>query len=134
MSLIEALIAVAISVLIATIAMPSMNRAMEAGARATAGVALVADLRAGRADAIRFARPVSLTISQDGRRYRIGRSIVDLPGASRLQAANDARLTFYPDGSSTGARLALGDLRLRVAPATGLVSQASILSQERARR
>ncbi|QGP80477.1 GspH/FimT family pseudopilin [Sphingobium sp. CAP-1] len=124
MSLIEALITVAISGLIAMLAFPAMDRAWDSSRQTGAATLLTANLRIARAQAVRSGTPVALTVAPDGRRYAIGGTIVDLPDPLVLRL-RPAHLTFYPDGSATTAQLALAGpratQRLRVLPVTGLV-------------
>lgn len=126
MSLIEALITVAISVLIASIALPRMDSAMQASARTSAQVTLVADLRSARAQAMRTGAAVTLTIGADGAAYDAGQGSVTLPRGVRV-AGRARRITFFPDGSTDGSLLTIGDKRavqhLRLAKATGLVTR-----------
>ncbi|MFB0874332.1 MULTISPECIES: GspH/FimT family pseudopilin [unclassified Sphingobium] len=124
MSLIEALIAVAISVLIASIAFPAMDSAWESSRQTSAASTLLANLRVARAQAVRGGQPVAMAISADGRRYSIGATVVDLPDPLVLRA-RPARISFYPDGSASAAQLALTGPRatqmLHIRPVTGLV-------------
>lgn len=128
MSLIEAMIAVAISVLIAALAFPAMDRALESSQQAGAATTLLANIRVARAQAVRGGAPVAVTIAPDGEGYAIGGSHVQLPDRLRL-TGRPARLTFHADGSATAGRIILKGARrtqiFRILPTTGLIVQAA---------
>lgn len=111
MTLIEALVAVAITVLIGALAFPQLDRMLEDQALAQAAVALRSDLRVARADAMRGGRAIAFTPDRGGRSYRWGRTPRDLDPALRLAGKP---ILFLPDGSSSGGRLTLAGERRRV--------------------
>ena len=106
MTLMEALVVTAVTVLVGGILFPDMQRSTERLAEAQARTAVTADLRRSRAAAMRSGRPVALTVSGDGRSYSIGESRRDLAAGLTLAPAG-ARLVFHPDGSSWGGPIAV---------------------------
>lgn len=126
MTLLESLVTVAITLLLATIAFPAMDRAAQSLAQAQARVALVADVRTARASALREGRAVALVIGANGDRYMVDGRIVVLPDGLRLSSRPGRAIAFYPDGTANGSTLALTGPKSiglwRVAPATGLIA------------
>jgi general secretion pathway protein H len=80
---------------------------------------LASTLRLARSVAIARDIPVSVVIDVASRRYRVDEGPVQslppslkvefLTLASNRNAANSGALRFYPDGSSTGGRVTIGD-------------------------
>ncbi|HWD59054.1 MAG TPA: GspH/FimT family pseudopilin [Stellaceae bacterium] len=80
---------------------------------------LASTLRLARSEAIARDTPVSVAIDVASRRYRVGEGPVQalppslkvefLTLASNRNATNSGVLRFYPDGSSTGGRVTVGD-------------------------
>lgn len=125
MTLMEALVVTAVTVLVGGIMFPSLQRSTERLAEAQARTAMTADLRRSRADAVRSARPVTLTVADDGRSYRVGGVRRELTAGVTLAPAG-AALTFHADGSIRGAPLALKTpARGARGPASSLRSRAS---------
>lgn len=126
MTLLESLVAVAVTLLLATIAFPAMDRAAQSLAQAQARVALMADVRTARASALREGRAVALVIGADGDRYIVdGRGVI-LPDSMRIASRPDRSIAFYPDGTAHGATLTLTGPKSvahwGIAPATGLIA------------
>jgi len=111
-TLIEMLVILAIAGLIASLAFPAVERGFTRQAFEGAAAQLDGALRGARADALRTGRPVAVVLP------------ADLPAGVSI-AAPERALIFYPDGSSSGATLALnaGDRRriFVVSADTGLV-------------
>ena len=107
MTLLEALVVVAITAMIALIGYPALHTGDTARALRSGSDALVADLHRAHAAAIHLDRPVALAVDTDGGGWRW------LGGAERLDhglrlAAPQGALTFYPDGSASGGTIRLG--------------------------
>lgn len=133
-TLIELLVVLAvIGLLIA--AAPLIVSAARPGAEAKAAAFEIAnDLRVARARAISENEEVSMVVDLDGKSYSVkpGRETRKLPHtlkmsiASSLSDGTPPRITFFPDGSSTGGDIRLVSTRLihRIVahPLTGRVS------------
>ncbi|WP_174300551.1 Tfp pilus assembly protein FimT/FimU [Caulobacter sp. S45] len=126
-TLLEMLVVMGILGLVAGLAFPALRRPYEALAADTARSAVLADLRTGRAEAIRTGAPVTFSVSPDGRLYGWKDRSRLLPASVRMQV--ESPVTFAEDGSSNGGRLVLyargRAMTLFVAPATGLASVAA---------
>jgi general secretion pathway protein H len=111
-TLIEMLVVLAISALIAGLAFPSVERLAARAELLAARSLVVAELSHARADALRFDEAVRVEIARDGTALGRGEgSAVILPSGIRL-LAQPAVLGFYPDGSATGGQLRLEGERL----------------------
>jgi general secretion pathway protein H len=124
-TLIEALVALAISALIAGIAFPSVERALGFWRFSEAVHATAMGIESARAAALAMGQPVRFAVAPDRRSFVSGRgAVVVLPDAMRFERAPDA-IVFYPDGTASGGRLRLaGAGRQRwfvVSPGTGLL-------------
>jgi len=133
MTLFETLVAVAILGLISALAFPALHRSTDALALEAAAMTLATELTNARAAALRSGSGVRFdpTPDADGYGWRAGAGggwgrRVTLPTGVRI-AMTPGAVGFYPDGSSTGARLALqaGQSRrtVEVDVATGLVAR-----------
>lgn len=108
MTLIEALVVVAIAAMISAIGWPSLRSAAEGGRFNAASAALVADLRDARAAAIRSGAPVSFELAPDGRGYAwSGAAAREVGGGARITGASGDPLQFYADGSTSGGAIAI---------------------------
>jgi general secretion pathway protein H len=101
---------------------------------------LASGLRLARSEAIAGNRSVAFDLDLVGRRYRVGAgmprplpanlSIELLTIAGERQGSGVGDIRFYPDGSSTGGRIALADGRRRMAVGvdwlTGRISVADV--------
>jgi type II secretory pathway pseudopilin PulG len=105
-TLLEMLVVLGILLLTTGIIFPNLRRPYDTLSAETARSAVSADLRDARAQAIRTGRPVEFDIAGDGRTYGYDGASVLLPAAARL-AAEPASIVFAPDGSSSGAQLAV---------------------------
>lgn len=115
-SLLEVLLAVGLMAAIALVALPYVRSGQsDAGLRTTARE-LVSTLRAARAEAIRTAADVEFVVSVPNRTYAVSSSVKRHPIPAHLsmrieardqhaQQPADARISFFPDGTSSGGRL-----------------------------
>jgi general secretion pathway protein H len=127
-TLIELLVVLTIAGILATLVRP-MFAAVLPGTQLKADIRLLlADLRASRSLAIGSGRPATLTLCSASKRYLAsGADVTQLAhntdvivtGLAEVTPALDSicdaavddaeyRVTFYPDGSSNGARILLG--------------------------
>ncbi len=126
-TLLEALVALAITALIAAIVVPNMVRALDILTLQETTRILQADLRVARETAIRTGQKVDLEATNHGREYDwIGGSRF-LPPAITLKMSNP--LVVYPDGSVQDATITMSSGRRQypiiVDPATGAVAVGS---------
>jgi general secretion pathway protein H len=125
-TLLELLIVMAILALALTLVAPSLNRARLGVAVRSAAYELAAHLRSARAAARETNVERVLTIDVEGRRYwaegvvaprQLPQNVtVDLtvPTSERV-GASMASVRFFPDGSTSGARVVLDDGRTSAA-------------------
>lgn len=99
-TLIELLVVLVILALAMSVAAPALFTANERARLDTAASQVYDGLRRARSAAVTTGKPVSIGV---------GRLIKDraITVASKTAAGPDAPVTFYPDGSATGARFAL---------------------------
>lgn len=125
MTLLETLIVMAVSAMLAALAFPSLERSVERFAIMQARVAFVADLRVARAAAMRQGQAVLVGVSPDGTTYQIQGRRTALPSRLRLSVRARQPIAFHPDGSATPATVAIATpdniAWLRIAPATGII-------------
>jgi general secretion pathway protein H len=126
-TLLEALVALAITALIAAIVVPNMVRALDILTLQETTRILQADLRVARETAIRTGQKVDLEATNHGREYDwIGGSRF-LPPAITLKMSR--ALVVYPDGSVQTAAITMSSGRreypIIVDPATGAVAVGS---------
>ena len=106
-TLIEALVVVAISALIAGIAFPSVERMLDFWRCAEASTAVRTSIEQARATALRSGVPVRFTVRPDGRSYMIdGGLAVTLPANVRFQDGASG-LEFFSDGGAHGGSIHL---------------------------
>lgn len=116
-TLVELLVVLAIIALAYAVAMPSLRGTARSVELRAVAQDLASHLNAARAQAMRRGEPVTVVIDTTERRYgsaAAGRS-VQLPAdvaltvttARELIAGGEARMGFYPDGSSSGGRIVL---------------------------
>jgi general secretion pathway protein H len=124
-TLIEALVAVALTVMLSALGFAQVDAAL-AGLRLSQATAMVSsDLRMARANAQRQGA-ATFRVSGDGRFYSAdARRFVELPRGIGLDLAGDRPLTFFADGSSTGGAVAVQNARgrtvLQVDAVTGTI-------------
>lgn len=129
-TLIEALVVVAIAALVSALMFPRLQGMITGQELRTARSQLLMGVRETRALAISSGAAARFQILNNGRAYQVsGRPEQALPASVQLRsAAGEGALTFYPDGTSNGGRLALAnrDQRLEfvIFPTTGLIAAA----------
>lgn len=127
-ALIEAMVVIAIMVMIGAIAFPELRAGVARATFQQAAAGLRADLRMARAQALGTGARVDLVIAEDGASYGW------TPGPRRV-LVGDLRLapagvsaSFFPDGSATGGHLRLTAGRrgfdVRINPLTGVLEAA----------
>jgi general secretion pathway protein H len=126
-TLLEALVALAITALIAAIVVPNMVQALDTLTLQETTRILQADLRVARETAIRTGQKVDLEATNHGREYDwIGGSRF-LPSPITLKMSNP--LVVYPDGSVKTATITMSSGRreypIVVDPVTGSVAVGS---------
>lgn len=121
-TLLELLVVMGLLALALTIVAPSLNRLRLGVAVRSAAYELAAHLRSARAAARETNKERVLTIDVEGRRYwaegivaprQLPQSValdLTVPASERV-GANAARVRFFPDGSTSGARVVLDDGR-----------------------
>ncbi len=127
-ALIEAMVVIAILVMIGAIAFPEMRAGLAGVTFQQAAAGLRADLRMARAQSLTTGARVDLVIAPNGAGYGWTpgprRALV---GDLRLSSTG-AGTSFFPDGSATGGRLRLADgrraLEIALNPSTGLMEAA----------
>lgn len=125
-TLIEALVVMAVSVLIAGVAFPSIERLIDYFHFRAATTKVNAALERSRAVALRQDVDVRFAVLGGGRSFALsGEAPTALPGSVRLQQASVRPILFFPDGTSTGGTLRLDAGRRHAAfaitPDTGLI-------------
>ena len=119
-SLIELLVVLAIFALAVGVAVPALRGPSGSQRLRILTIKVASDLQSARTNAVLLRRPVSIVFNADKHSYRVddAGAPVSLPAsvelvlASARQKASGApagRIVFYPDGSSTGARVTLSD-------------------------
>ena len=107
-TLVEALVVVAITALVAEIGFPRLQQQLLTLSQHQTAAMVAARLRQTRADALRRDGPVVFTIAPDGRTYgpANGPAVSAAPGVRlAVQAPASGQITFYGDGSSSGGRI-----------------------------
>ncbi|MBC7520711.1 MAG: prepilin-type N-terminal cleavage/methylation domain-containing protein [Sandarakinorhabdus sp.] len=124
-TLIEMLVVLAITGLIAGIGFPRLQAMVAAQEWRTGLASATALLRAARAQSIRSGAAAQVSVAADGRRLRIGGgNMIQLPAS--VSAVMAQPVDFFADGSARGGdMLIIGAghrARVAVAPATGLLT------------
>ena len=106
-TLLEMLVVVGITALIAGLGFPAIAH-MQAGASFTSATRLTElAVRQARADAVRTGTAVRFTVSDDGTALLVpGRPREQLPPPARLQGPAQG-ITFFADGSASGGEITL---------------------------
>ncbi len=125
-TLIEALVVVAITSLVALIGFPRLQQGLLTFAQRQTVSVVVARLRQIRAEAMLNDEPMAFAIGRDGRRFGASDGVAArTPPGVELSSSNRT-VAFYGDGSSSGGSIwvsaARHGERVMVAPATGGVS------------
>ncbi|MGE5517929.1 MAG: GspH/FimT family pseudopilin [Bacteroidota bacterium] len=123
MSLLEALVALAIVGLIGTLAYPRLEQASNVAVLRHTVTVLVQDLRRARTVAVRSGDAAVVVPAPGGHGYLLpDQSLRPLPDGLALQAAGPG-IRFFPDGSASGGRVTVtgsgGLLAVAVDPTTG---------------
>lgn len=127
-TLIEALVAVAIISMAATIGFPSLRQGFVTLSQHQAVATVVARLRQARAQALRHDGLTTFDVAADGRSYAAGGVVTTAPPGVTFAAAGDGPIAFYGDGSSSGGRvwvIAGPKIAVTVAPLSGAVAVGS---------
>jgi prepilin-type N-terminal cleavage/methylation domain-containing protein len=125
-TLLEMLVVLAITALIAGIGFPRMQGQIAAQEWRTGVASVAALLRTARAQALRSGAVTTVSVAPDGHRLHLGDAEpVVLPASVVVKSPRP--LAFFGDGSSRGGEIAVRgagrSVRIRVAPATGLLTQ-----------
>ncbi len=130
-TLIEMLVVMAITALVALIGFPQMQQALLSLSQRQAVAVVAARLRLARAQALRADGPVAFAVAPDGAAYGVigGVATPAPPGVTvRIQqaAAANGRIIFYGDGSASGGAVAISagrrTLRVMVTAGAGAVA------------
>jgi general secretion pathway protein H len=114
-TLIELLVVMAILSLIATFAIPTAVAVVEGVMLQTDARALVVALRAIQSRAIDRQETITVATA-NGKLTSLPGDSLDLPDSGELRFLSTDRISFYPDGTSNGGRIAIlhGDRSLKV--------------------
>jgi general secretion pathway protein H len=129
-TLIEALVVVAITGLIAGLMFPSLQHMVSGQEYRTARSQMLLGMAEARARAISSSGDVRFVVVAGGRGYQVGKlPPITLPASVRLsQTGERGGIAFYADGTSNGGRIILSGGKLRdefiVFPTTGLIAEA----------
>jgi type II secretory pathway pseudopilin PulG len=126
-TLIETLVVVAITALVALIGLPQMRQGLLTLSQRQAVAVVAARLRLARGQALRADGPVAFAVTPDGAAYGVigGTPTPTPPGVTvRIPhgtAAADGKIVFYGDGSASGGVVAVsaGRRTLRVVVSAG---------------
>ncbi|HEX4182675.1 MAG TPA: hypothetical protein VHY34_05410 [Caulobacteraceae bacterium] len=126
-TLIEALVVVAITTMVAIIGFPRLQQGLVTLSQRLTVATVAARLREARADAMRRDGPVVFTVAADGKAFGASDGpAATTPPAVRLKADGGRRIAFYGDGSSSGGVIWVSAARqaiaVTVAPRGGGVS------------
>lgn len=106
-TLIEMLVVLAISALVAGLVFPSVERMAGRAGLLSARSLVAAELSLARADALRFDQPARVSIARDGKSLAHGDGVaVPMPVDIRIEGV-PSTIGFYPDGSASGGRILL---------------------------
>jgi general secretion pathway protein H len=128
-TLIEMLVVLAVTALMAGLAFPALERALRGQAFESAADATELGLRQTRADAIRSGRPTRFALGPDRRSIvREGGAPVELPAAIAITLPTQG-VTFFGDGTASGGTITLTGSgrtrRLAINPGSGAVAVVS---------
>lgn len=125
-TLMEALVVLAVTALIAGIAFPAVQTANRYWTLRAAFLAVDTAIARTRAAAIRANRTAEITVDTDQRRFAVaGERVQTLPAAVAFLPGSDG-IRFFADGSTPGGRIGLSggsrSVWFTVSPDTGLIS------------
>ncbi len=121
-TLIEALVVVAITTMVALIGFPRMQQGLLTLAQRQTVSVVAARLRQARAEALRRDTPVVFAIAPDGRAYRASNGgLVQTPDGVSLTTPSGpgGRILFHGDGSSSGGAVWISAGRRTIAVLIG---------------
>jgi len=131
-TLIEILVVVAITALVALIGLPQIRQGLLTLSQRQAVAVVAARLRLARAQALTQDSPVAFGAAPDGAAYGVvgGVATPSPPGVTVSippgEAARSGRIVFYGDGSASGGAVAISagrrTLRVFVSPGSGAVA------------
>ena len=131
-TLIETLVVVAVTTLVALIGLPQMRQGLLTLSQRQAVAVVAARLRLARAQALRQDAPVAFAVASDGAAYGVigGTPTPTPPGVTvsipQGGSVGSGRITFYGDGSASGGVVAVSagrrTLRVFVSPGAGAVA------------
>lgn len=125
-TLIEMLVVLAITALVAGIAFPALDRTMRGQAFEGAADAIELGLRSARADAVSRGRPIKFEMGSDRRSVVVGGGVIPIPMGTVVTLPTQG-IAFYGDGTSNGGRIDLvgtgRERRLVVDPGSGAVEE-----------
>jgi len=125
-TLIEALVAIAITSLIALVGFPRLQQALLGLAQRQTVAVVAAHLRQVRAAALWTDQRRALVITADGRGYAASGTISAVPPGVELSSSGGGPITFYGDGSTTGGVIwvtaARHSVPVIVTPVSGAIS------------
>lgn len=99
-TLLEMLVVLAVTSLIAALVFPAIDRGLDAFMLHESATVVAADLRAARSEAIETGQTVSFVANPDGRRYGwTGGPVHVLPAGLSMQEPD--AIYFYPDGTAS---------------------------------
>ena len=106
-TLIEALVVVAITTMVALIGFPQLQQSLVALSQRQAVAVVAARLRQAHADALRSDLPVVFQASTDGQTYGVanGPAARPPPGVTVDITSEHRAIVFFGDGSSSGGRI-----------------------------
>jgi general secretion pathway protein H len=125
-TLVEALVAVALSGMIAALMFPNLERGLARLSLRMTTATLTAELHAARAAAVRAGAPVSFEIAASGRTYAwTGGPAIEASAPVRLAMIRQDPIVFYADGTTSGGAIAARSggraVEIDVDPATGAI-------------
>lgn len=128
MTLMEALVVVAITALVSGIGFARLRADSEGAAWRNDVAALTAAVRSTRAEAIRTGQPAAIDIAPGGRAFGMrGAAATELMGDGRIDG--DPTIRFFGDGSSSGGAVTLSEgahrTTVTVDMATGVIGLAA---------
>lgn len=127
-TLFEVLVVLAILSLLAGIAFPAVDKAMQRQSFVEGATRFEFELHAARSEALRTGSPVRFALSPDRREFGYPGSFERFPEGVVAEVTDDV-IEFYPDGTASGGKLAVAGWNFRrqwrVRPTTGAIESLS---------